>query len=293
MVGFINSGLSSSSNTLQALQNVFGTFLDNQQKKQGLFTSGLERARQDRFDAQFRRNQEGGLDPLRNTLSLFRNADNATDAARGLGAFTSLRQPAASASLFDANATGIDGLAGSATGLVRQGLGGLNAAFGLEQQNLALRLSDVGNSALNIGQLQNQRLRRTNTLDTSQADAAVRPIYEYLRQQGVPDAEAQERATQAVTGQAPGATQQQSNPNDPFDVQTFDSAAAQPNVNPEAQKIQRVHAAEDKVDMLRDQARIAKQSGEIVAESQFMRQAEAAEAELEAARQAAFLRTTN
>lgn len=167
MLGIAQGGLSASAATLGSLQKVFSTFLNNQQAQQGLFTSGLERARKDRFDARFEQNNESGLDPLRNTLSLFRNADNLDDAKRGLGGFTALRQPTASASLFDSQATGVPGLANTATGLVQQGLGGLNAAFGLEQQNLALRLSEIGNRRLDINDLRSRSLRGSGDINTA------------------------------------------------------------------------------------------------------------------------------
>lgn len=129
-----------------------GLQFDNDAKQQGLFESGLKRFRQNQFDKKFEDLSAEGLDPLRNSLSLFRNATRPDEAQAALGLFTSLRQPAASASLFDANATGVPGLGGSATDLTRRGLGGLNAALSLEQQDTALGLSQVNNPALALSQ---------------------------------------------------------------------------------------------------------------------------------------------
>lgn len=135
----------------QRQQSVRGAFLNNAEKEQGLFESGLQRFRQNQFDEKFADLQAQGLDPLRNSLSLFRNATRPDEAQAALGLFTSLRQPAASASLFDAEATGVPGLGGTATSLTRRGLGGLNGALQLEQQDRALALSGVNNPGLALG----------------------------------------------------------------------------------------------------------------------------------------------
>lgn len=184
-MGIISDALRDSLTNFGLQQDVFGTFFDNQQKQAGFFEQGLARNRQDRYESLYARRSDAGVDPLRSNLDIFRNSRDPNIARQALTEFTAQRQAVASASLFDGNTTGVSGFGPTATSAIRAGAGGLQAAFGLEQQNLAIGLSGVNNPGTSLGSL--PRLNaRGNVADSSNLAKAVRMLQDPVTGEQVP-----------------------------------------------------------------------------------------------------------